>query len=130
MLKNPRKTNLPPDAIILFMDGDKLCAVHRDFDNPQESPQGFGEDILAALHSLRQDLVDEGEGIRKRIGYTDVLINSVYRSQGCSEMDITCKQASRTVATWPEWKQNILVQSGKATHDTPRSAVSNDDGGF
>lgn len=32
--------------------------------------------------------------------------------------------ASRIVATWPEWKQNILRDSAKPTLDVPRTPVS------
>jgi len=33
--------------------------------------------------------------------------------------------ARKCMESWPEWKKNILVQSGKPTVDTPRKPVNN-----
>lgn len=104
-----------------------MCVVHGDFDNLQESPAGFGEGVLGALQSLRDDLVAEKREVAGRIASVDDMIDAILREQGCSDMDITCKRASREVATWPPWKQNILVQSGKPTVDTPRTPIPSDD---
>ncbi len=114
----------------MFPDGDKLCIVQGDFENIQESPAGFGDGVLEALQSLRNDLDDERTEINRRIGQVDRIFDAIYREQGVSEMMIHCKQASREVATWPAWKQNLL--DNRATNATPRTPVNNtgDDGGF
>ncbi len=132
MLKTHRKTNLPKGSIVLFPDGNMLCAVHGDFENLQESPAGFGEGVLAALQSLRDDLDAERKEIGTRIFQVDQAMDALYREQGVSEMMIHCKRASREVATWPEWRRNILSDSGKPSVATPRKPVDNtgDDGGF
>lgn len=38
--------------------------------------------------------------------------------------------ASKLVATWPVWKQNILEQSGRPTVDVPRDPIVNERDGF
>jgi hypothetical protein len=37
---------------LLFMDGDKWCAVREGFVNLQESPAGFGDTIIQAIRDL------------------------------------------------------------------------------
>lgn len=34
--------------------------------------------------------------------------------------------ASRVVKTWPEWKQNVLANAGKAQNDMPRTPVESE----
>lgn len=134
MLTANRKSNLPKDAVVLFKDGSDLCAVMGDFDNPVESPQGYGADTIKAMESLRADLDAEQKEIDRRIRVVDDLIDSVYKSNGESEMAIHCKRATRIVNSWPEWKRNAgeSALSGKAMSDTPRPHVDNtgDDGGY
>lgn len=117
------KNYLPPNAIVFFPDGDKLCCVQADFDNLQESPAGLGDSMIEALVGLRADLLEEKNAVQRRIFQADNMIDAVYKSQGLSDFDIVLKRNSRHVATWPEWKRNILVQSGKATNDTPRTPI-------
>lgn len=38
------------------------------------------------------------------------------------------ERATKLVESWPKWKQNILVNSGKPSFDTPREPVDNFDG--
>lgn len=121
MLQSKQKTNLPPEAYAFFPDGDKLCVVEFDFQNPQESPQGFGDNMLDAALSLRQDLLNEQAEVQKRLNRAEDLIDTIYKTQGFNDFDIMLKRNSRHVATWPAWKQNILTNSGKSTLDTPRT---------
>lgn len=41
------------------------------------------------------------------------------------EMRKQIEDARKVVRTWPEWKQNILVQSGQPTVSVPREPVNN-----
>lgn len=43
-----------------------------------------------------------------------------------AEFSAFLKRASDEVATWPEWKQNMLGSSMKATNDQPRPVISDD----
>ena len=43
------------------------------------------------------------------------------------EINKQVEAARKLVNTWPEWKRNILVQSGLATVSTPRTPVNNSD---
>ncbi len=45
--------SIPTDAICLFKDGTKWCAVTADFVNVQESPAGFGDTIMDAIEDLQ-----------------------------------------------------------------------------
>ena len=45
--------SIPTNAICLFMDGNKTCAVFGDFVNLQESPAGFGDNFEEAIEALR-----------------------------------------------------------------------------
>ena len=46
---------IPPHAICLFVDGQQICAVRRNFKNLQESTSGFGFDAGAAIRALQRN---------------------------------------------------------------------------
>ena len=119
--------SLPPNSIVIFPDGNKMCAVQLNFENLQESPSGFGDDFRKAVESLRLDLVIQRAELAKRIDQLDNLIDAIYQAQGRGSIAIAARRASRQVATWPKWKQDILRDSGKATNDTPRTPICNND---
>ncbi len=43
-------------GVELFMDGDKWCATRSDFQDPQQSPAGFGNTCLEAMAELLKDV--------------------------------------------------------------------------
>ena len=47
-----RKEFATANAVRIYMDGDKWCAVKGDFENLQESPAGFGYSPEGALNAL------------------------------------------------------------------------------
>ena len=48
MIKMP----IVKEAVCLFRDGDKICAVMGDFIDLQSSPAGFGDDFEEAINAL------------------------------------------------------------------------------
>lgn len=57
LAENPvEKSGVPHNAICLFRDGNKMCAVFGDFINLQESPAGFGDDYQQAIADLNKHL--------------------------------------------------------------------------
>ncbi len=47
-----QKAGVPDDAVCLFKDGDKWCAVFGDFKDLATSPAGFGENTDEAIADL------------------------------------------------------------------------------
>jgi len=69
---------------------------------------GHGDTIEAAIDDYREKI----EPTRKPEPQTEV-----------DEFQQHIENASATVATWPEWKQNVLRNSDKANCDVPRMPV-------
>lgn len=55
-------------------------------------------------------------------------MNNHQKKDHRSRIEAVIRHASKIVATWPKWKQNILVNSAKPMLDTPRKpCVPSDD---
>ena len=54
------REGIPHNAICLFPDGDKMCAVFGDFVDLQSSPAGFGNNFEEAILAL------QAENVRQR----------------------------------------------------------------
>ena len=95
-----------------------ICVIYSEPFSPwQMAINEDGTVVFPWLHTLQQVT-------RIQMRIVDALVVSKLSDE--ERLRRHCAMASREVATWPAWKQNILQAADKSTRQAPRLIESNE----